>query len=90
MRLAAIDIGTNTLLLLVAEVKNNKIDAVICDEHKILMWSMLSSWKREASSYLEGTLNRLMIDSEVWQTDLQESERVLQLKMLHLLEAHKS
>jgi len=35
MRLAAIDIGTNTLLLLVAEVKNNKIDAVICDEHKI-------------------------------------------------------
>lgn len=35
MRLAAIDIGTNTLLLLVAEVKNGELESVICDKHEI-------------------------------------------------------
>ncbi len=35
MRLASIDIGTNTLLLLVAEIVDNNITKIICDEHKI-------------------------------------------------------
>ena len=35
MNIASIDIGTNTLLLLVAETKNNKINRIITDEHKI-------------------------------------------------------
>jgi len=35
MKLASIDIGTNTLLLLVAKVEDSKIIKVICDEHRI-------------------------------------------------------
>lgn len=35
MRLASIDIGTNTLLLLIVDCNHNKIDNVLVDEHKI-------------------------------------------------------
>lgn len=35
MNIASIDIGTNTLLLLVAETENKEINRIITDEHKI-------------------------------------------------------